>query len=221
VPVWDQYDKEPQHVTLGTAIDQLASYSRSLATDSSVEKGDAEFFYIYRNSVGETNNYLNQTMSLYISGEIEQLELITQTIVEITLASTAVACVLYIVIIIPFILRVESENNNTWNLLLSIPAATIQEVVRAINDRFYDIHGIENIEIDALGNAKKAIKKLKNDHTPAKNTIRNRFKFIILMMPVVAIFLIFMMISWQVWLPETMTIIHDKLNISDWSDMRR
>ncbi len=127
---------------------------------------------------------------------------------QIAIASMVFVTFLFIVLIVPFILRVESENGESWKALLGIPTESVRELIRVIQERFYLIHAIENFEEEGMmiKTVSKMYEQTKKDNSSG---FRYRFKYIACMTPVIAVFIVVMLITCLVWLEAATEIIHD------------
>jgi hypothetical protein len=147
IVTWNMYDLSYNMSTI-SLIDSLRNIARGSkiisATElSQITADNSNFYYIYRNGVGETLNQLNTTVFSFIEHEKENLDYILNIVLFLGISAITLMVICFLGVILPTIISVEQSNQNVWKFFYKLPLDVVQEMKFRCEERLETLHGIE------------------------------------------------------------------------------
>lgn len=107
-------------------------------------------FYLYRNGMGETLDYLNRSTKFYVRAALSDLE--NQRLISIMLIVVSVILLLFCAgfAIIPTIKTLESSKKEVWEIFFEIPRYVCRIMKGKCNDRLQLLNEASNIEMEEV-----------------------------------------------------------------------
>ena len=146
---------EMQSGTMVKAQENLMNAMRKLVLEgellantdlAQVNKENEHFFYLLRNSYGESMKAMNYSINLMLSKEEETLNSILAIIILLGACVMALLVLCMAVIIMPTIFSIEKSNQSVWQLFYLLPLDLVTELRDRCEDRIENFHATENLK---------------------------------------------------------------------------
>ncbi|CAG9327790.1 unnamed protein product [Blepharisma stoltei] len=203
-------------VNLMDAMRDLVSQALMLYNTplNEIDAQNPNFFYIYRNSYGETMQGLNISIEYFIDDAEENMQKFLEVILILASCAVALMFICFFLVIIPTLRQVEKSNQTVWSLFYLLPIDLVLELKSRCEERLEQTHGIESDK----KNDKNKFKSLE-ERSNIKAT--NKWKGILVRLTVyylfsAAFFLFFYFIGYETF-GNTLEI---KPKINNWAGMR-
>jgi hypothetical protein len=130
-----------QYLGLGSALSDFLMHANALLAEKPLSLDD--FFYIYRNGLGELMGKLHLKTAKNGDSEQEMSELMVINIVVVTFISSIAGLGLTLLFIIQSHMRLRTVQRRLWTVLFQLNIGNIEKVVLPFQERLAKVHGLQ------------------------------------------------------------------------------